>query len=116
MVAGAARVHAHGDVAGLLVDAGDHGAGVGVESVESIVVADGSNHATHQRLEIHIRFGGDLTGYDHQAGRGQGLTSYAAHRIFSQAGVENGIGDLVGDFIRMPFSNGLGSEKIRVAG
>ena len=41
LVAGAAGVHAHGDVAGLLVDAGDHGAGVGVEAVERVVVADG---------------------------------------------------------------------------
>ena len=41
LVAGAARVHAHGDVAGLLVDAGDHGAGVGVEAVKGVVIADG---------------------------------------------------------------------------
>ena len=41
LVAGAAGVDAHGDVAGLFVDGGDHGAGVGVEAVEGVVVADG---------------------------------------------------------------------------
>ena len=41
LVAGAAGVYAHGYVAGLFVDAGDYGAGVAVEAVEGVVVADG---------------------------------------------------------------------------
>ena len=41
LVAGAAGVYAHGDVAGLFVDAGDDGAGVAVEAVEGVVIADG---------------------------------------------------------------------------
>ena len=40
LIARAAGVHAHGDVARLFVDAGDHGAGIGIESIERIVIAD----------------------------------------------------------------------------
>jgi hypothetical protein len=45
LVAGAAGVYAHGDVAGLFVDGGDDGAGVAVEAVEGVVVADGLDGA-----------------------------------------------------------------------
>ena len=68
LVAGAAGVHALGNVARLLVDGGDHGAGVGVESIERVVVADGCDHAANQALEIDVGLGGDFAGDDHQAG------------------------------------------------
>ena len=116
LVAGATGVDAHGDIAGLLVDAGDHGAGIGVEAVEGIVVADGGDGAANQRLEVHISLGGNLAGDDDQAGRGQGLAGYAAGRIFGQAGVEDGVGNLVGDLIGMAFGDGFGRKKITVLG
>src|SRR5205814_95389 len=62
LVAGAAGVHAHGDIARLLVDAGDDRAGVGIESVERVVVADGGDDAANQRLEVHVGLGGDFAG------------------------------------------------------
>jgi len=64
LVAGAAGVDAHGDVAGLFVDAGDHGAGVAVEAVQGVVVPDGLNGATDHLLEIDVGLGGDFSG-DH---------------------------------------------------
>src|SRR5580704_4475482 len=70
LVAGAAGVYAHGYFAGLFVDAGDYGAGVGVEAVEGVVVADGGNCAAHQVLEIYVGFGGDFAGDYYQAGCG----------------------------------------------
>ncbi len=116
LVAGAAGVHAHGDVAGLFVDAGDDGAGVGVEAVEGVVVADGGNRAANQRLEIHVSLGGDFAGDDDQAGGGQGFAGDAAGRVFGQAGVENGVGNLVGDLVGMAFGYGFGRKKITVLG
>src|SRR5439155_12008446 len=103
LVAGAASVHAHGDVAGLLVDAGDNGAGVGVESVEGVVVPDRSDGATDQSLQLDIRLGGNFSGDNHQSGGGQGFASHAAGRIFGQAGVEDGARTLVGNFIVIVF-------------
>ena len=115
LVAGAAGVHALGDVAGLLVDGGDHRAGVGVESVQRVVVADGRDHAAHQALEIHIGFGGNFAGDDHQAGGGQRLRGHAAVGILLQAGVQNGVGNLVGNFIGMAFGYRFGSKQKTIA-
>jgi len=107
LVAGAAGVDAHGDVARLLVDAGDHGAGVGIETVESVVVADGRNFAPDQSLKIDIGLGGDFAGDDDQSGGGQSLAGNAAGGIFDQAGVKDGIGNLIGNFIGMALSDRL---------
>src|SRR5215467_5871168 len=98
LVAGAAGVHAHGDVAGLLVDGGDDGAGVGVESVEGVVVADGVNDAADDGLKINVGFGGDFSGDDCEAGGHKGFAGYAAGGVLGQASVEDRVGNLVGDF------------------
>ena len=107
LVAGAAGVHAHGDVARLLVDAGDDRAGVGVETVEGVVVADGGDHAAHQRLEIDISFGGDFAGNDDQAGGRERLAGHPAVRIFLDAGIEDGVGNLVGNLVRVTFGHAI---------
>ena len=33
-------------------------------------------------------------------------------RVLRETGVQNRVGDLVGDFVRMAFRNGLGSENV----
>ena len=110
MIASATGVYAHGDVAGLFVDAGDYGAGVAVETVDSVVVADGADGAADYTLEIDIGFGGDFSGDDYEAGSGEGFAGYAAGDVFGEAGVEDGVGNLVSDFIRMAFGDGFGSK------
>ena len=107
LVAGAAGVYAHGDVAGLLVDAGDHGAGVGVEAVEGVVVSDGGDGAADDGLEIDVGLGGDFSGDDDEAGGGEGLAGDAAGGVFGEAGVEDSVGNLVGDLIGMAFGHGF---------
>jgi len=54
LVTGTAGIHALGNVARLLVDGRDDGAGVGVEAVEGVVVADGGDDAADQALEIDV--------------------------------------------------------------
>ncbi len=115
LVAGAAGVHALGDVAGLLVDGGDHGAGVGVEAVEGVVVADRGHHAAHQALEVDVGLGGDFAGNDDQAGCGEGFGGDAAIGVLLQAGVENGVRDLVGNLVRMAFGDGLRGKQKTIA-
>src|SRR5262249_23417834 len=114
LVAGTAGVDAHGDVAGLLVDAGDDGAGIGIESVEGVVVADGGDFSADQRLEIDVGLGGDFAGDDDQAGRGQGLAGDATGGIFSQAGVKDGIGNLVGNFIGVALGHRFSAQHVSV--
>ena len=115
LVAGAAGVNALRNVARLLVDGRDHGAGVGVEAVERIVVADGGDHAAHQALEVDVGLGGDFAGDDHQAGGGQGFGGHAAVGVLLQAGIENGVGNLVGNLVGMAFGDGLRGKQKTIA-
>ena len=105
LVAGAAGVNALGDVARLLVDGGDHGAGVGVEAVEGVVVADGGDDAADQALEIDVGLGGDFAGDDHQPGGREGFGGDAAVGVLLQAGIQDGVRDLVGNLVGMAFSD-----------
>ncbi len=115
LVAGAAGVDAHGDVAGLLVDGRDDGAGVGVEAVECVVIADCCDSSADQALEVDVSLGRDLAGNDDQAGAGQRLARHAAVRILRQAGIENGIRDLVGDLVGMALGHRLTGEEKTLA-
>ncbi len=110
LIAGAAGVDAHGDIAGLFVDAGDDGAGVAIEAVESVVVSDALHGAADDLLKIDVGFGGDFSGDDDQAGGGKRFAGDAAEGIFGEAGVEDGVGNLVGDLIGMAFGYGFGSK------
>ena len=56
-------------------------------------------------LEIDVGLGGDFAGNDHQAGGGQRLGGDAAVGILLQAGVQNGVGDLVGNLVGMAFGD-----------
>src|ERR1035438_2292924 len=116
LVARAAGVHAHGNVTRLLVDAGDDRAGIGIEPVEGVVIADGGDHAAHQRLEIHVSFGGNFAGNDNQAGGRQGLARHAAVGIFLHAGIEDCVRNLIVHFVRLAFGRRLGRKQIILLG
>ena len=116
LVAGAPGIDAHGDVAGLLVDAGDHSAGVGVEAVEGVVVSDGGDGAANHGLKIDVGLGGDFSRDDDEAGSGQGLAGHPAAGVVREASIEDGIRDLVGDLIGMSFGDRFRGEQITVIG
>ncbi len=104
-------VHAHGDVGGLLVDGGDHGAGVAVKAVLAPVIADVPDHLPGDVGDVHIAAGGDLAHHVDQSGAGRGLTGHAAQGILRQDGVQDGVGDLVADLVGMPLGDGFGSKE-----
>ncbi len=110
LVAGAAGVNALRDVGGLAVDGGDDGAGVVVEALDGVVVANLFDRVADQGLEVDVGLSGDLTGDDDEAGAGEGLAGDAAQRIFGETGVEDGIGDLIGDLVGVTFGHGLTGE------
>src|SRR6185369_9740247 len=112
--AGTARVDAHSDIAGLLVDGRYDGAGIRIESVERIVIANGLNDAADQGLEIDVGFGGNFAGDDNQSGGGESFARDAAHRVFAQAGIENSVRNLVGDLVGMAFGHGLRRKEITI--
>jgi hypothetical protein len=46
------------------------------------------------------------------AGLDQGLAGDAGARVLREDGVEHGVGDLVGDLVRVAFGDGLGGEQL----
>ena len=60
--------------------------------------------------KVHVCLGGDFAGDHHQSGGGQRFAGDAAVGIFGEAGIQNRVGDLVCDFIRVAFRDRLRSE------
>ena len=112
LVARAARVHTHGDIRALLVDVGDHGAGVGVKAVFGAGVADAGHHLPHQLLKVHIAAGGDLAHDVDQAGGHAGLAGHPGVGVLGQDLVQDGVRDLVADLVGMPLGDGFGCKKM----
>ena len=106
-----ALVHAQGDVAGLLVDVGDDGAGVAVEAVLGAVVADVQHHLAGDLGDVHVAVGGDLAHDVDQAGGGAGLAGHAAIGVFFKDRVQHRVGDLVADLIGMSLGDGFRGEE-----
>ncbi len=91
--------------AGLFVaDALDRGAGGGLDLVQ------GSGRPT--AIGVEHALAADFAGQDDAVGGGQGLAGHAGLRILGQEQIDDGVGDLVGDLVRMPFGDGLGREQV----
>ena len=106
------RVDALRDVGGLLVDFDDDFRVVGVEAEIVVVVANIAGHFAGDFLEIDSGFGRDFAGEDDEIGRGERFASDAGFGILREQGVQNGIGDLVADFVRMAFGNGFRCKDV----
>ena len=78
LVAGAARIHAHGDVRRLRLDGVQHPAGIAVEAPQGIGVSDMLDGPPHYPRHIHVTSGGDLARHHADAGGHQHLASHAA--------------------------------------
>src|ERR1035437_5681533 len=105
LIAGAAGVNALRNVAGLLIDGGDDGAGVGVEAVKGVVISDGGDDTADKALEIDVSLGGDFAGNNHQACGRKSFGGYAAVGVLLQACVKDSVRDLVGYLVGMAFSH-----------
>ena len=103
-------VYAKSDVRGLLIDRGDHAAGVCVKTIFSTGITDLTNGITYDFLNVNICICGDLTHNHDKACSGAGLTCHTAHGILGNQSIQNGIGNLVTHFVRMAFCYGFGCE------
>ena len=63
-------------------------------------------------LEVDPGFGGDFAGDDRDAGLDQRFAGDARALVLRKDGVEHGVGDLVGDLVRVAFGNGFGGEQV----
>lgn len=105
-------VHAEGNIRALAADGREHGAGVAVEAFFAAVVADLLDHLAHQFIEVDERLGGDLAEYHHKTGLGGGFAGHAAAGVLLQAGVQNGVGNLVAELVGVSFGHRLGREFV----
>ena len=67
-----------------------------------------------QRFDVDPRAGGDFAGDDRHAGLDHRFAGHARALVLREDRVEHGIGNLVGDLVRMAFGNGFGGEEIVV--
>src|SRR5664279_2263335 len=94
----------------------DDGAGVAVEAVGGVVVADLAHGLARDFLDVHVGVGGDLSGHDDQAGVDQRLAGHAAVGVVREDRVEDAVGDLVGDLVGVSLRDRLGGEQELVFG
>ena len=66
---------------------------------------DVRNHAANQLGDINVRGSCNLAGDQAQTGRDERFASHATGRVGRQNCIEDSIGNLICDFVRMPFSH-----------
>ena len=105
-------VDAHRDIRGLLIQCYKYCAGISVKTLAGVVVSDLADGIADNLLIINNRLGCDLAGYQNKTGAGCCLTCYPAHRILCHAGIKDGIGNCIADFVGMSFRDGLRREDV----
>ena len=105
------RVDALGDVGALLADRHLDAAGGAVEALGGGVVADAEHGVAHDLGDLDVGLGRDLTGDVHESGGHHRLDGDAAAGVLVEHGVEDRVGDLVTDLVRVSLGDGLGGEQ-----
>ena len=90
-----------------------HTAGIGVKSHTGAGVADIAHRGAHDVLDVGIAFAGHLTEHEELSDRGAGLHGDMGMRILREHIVENRIGNLVADLIRMALRHRLGGNQLQ---
>jgi hypothetical protein len=99
------------DVGRLLVDGGDDGAALAVEPVLAAGVADLADRLARDLRDVHVHVRRDLARDHHEARVHERLTRHAPVRILGHHCVEDTVGNLVGDLVRMALGDRLGREQ-----
>jgi hypothetical protein len=102
------------DVGRLLVDCVDDRAGVGAEAEVGVGVADLADRLARDVLDVDVRGRRDLARDDDESGVHERLARHAAVRVVTHHRVEDAVGDLVGDLVRVALCDGLGREQVLV--
>ena len=104
-------VGAKGNVGALAVNVGDHAAGIAVKTILGAVITNLADDLACNTGNINIAVGRDFAhDVDKTSGTG-GLAGNAGTRVLFQDGIQNGIRNLVADFVGMAFGNGFGCEQ-----
>jgi hypothetical protein len=96
------------DIWGLLLNGDQKVAGLVVEALGRVIVTNVLDGITDGLLVVEFGLGGNLTKDHDHTSLGGSLASDLGEGILTQAGIENGIRDLISDLIGVALSNGLG--------
>ena len=95
------------------MDGGQDAAGMGIETVFGFVVSDPVDGRPDGFLDIDIGgLGADFAADYDQARGAESLAGHFGSGVLAKEFVQDGIGNLVGHFIRMAFGNGFGSKQV----
>ena len=100
-------VHTLGDVAALLMHAVEDAAGVGIKLVLALGVTDFLDHFASRALQVDVNIGSHLTGDNHLTGGDEGLACHMGIRVKGKELVQNGVTDLVSDFVGVTLRHAL---------
>ena len=107
LVSGSACIDSLSDVWGLAVNGRDHPAGFAVKAELGPGIPDLSDRLPNNLWKLAVPVGRYLSGDHHKAGCGKSLNGDAGVGILSDQTVQNGVGDLVGHLVGMPFRDGF---------
>ena len=91
------------DVGTLFVDGRQHTAGISVETEFASIVAYFVDYPTRDVLDVDICTAFYLAGHYYLTGCYKCFASYFRLRVASEEFIKDGIGNLVGDLVGMPF-------------
>ena len=114
MIASASRVDTHRDVGRLPVDGADHRAGVVIEAVRRVGVADVLDCRAHDVRDVHVRVRRDLARDAREPGRHQRLAGDAGAGIIREDRIEHGVRDRVRDFVGVSFRDRFRREQMAI--
>ena len=92
----------------LLLDGDEKVTGLVVEALLRVIVADVLDGITDDLLVVKASTGGDLAEDHDHTSLGGSLASDLGEGVLRQAGIEDGIGDLVGNLVGVTLTNGFG--------
>ena len=103
-------LHAAVDVRTLFVDGTEHAAGVALEHVFALGVADAVDDLTGDALEVNVCFGLDFARHHDLSGGDEGFARHFRAGVEGEKLVEDGITDLVCHFVGVSFGHGFGCK------
>jgi hypothetical protein len=99
------------DIGRLLLDGDEKVESLVVEALGGIIVADVLDGVADNLLVVELGLGADLTKDHDHAGLGGRLASDLGERVLGQAGIEDGVRDLISDLVGVALTDGLGLEE-----
>lgn len=96
------------DIGRLLLNGDEQVAGLVVETLGGVIVADVLDGFTDDLLVVEVGLGGDFTEDHDHAGLGGSLASNLGEGVLGEAGIEDGIRNLISDLVGVTLTDGLG--------